>query len=165
MTEAGIKFVERLSAVYGPPKTENVEQFAREYSKALDGFTAEELRAASDALLMGRKFSSWPTIAECMDAASLARKALNLAADGKEADVKGTGWRVSSSGKRWFRIERGSKDYDAWLKFYRDNGRSKLAKVIDKDGVSFVSGQSPAEHGGAMLAYLDDNRPKERLAQ
>lgn len=80
--------------------------------------------------------------------------------DTPEADTKGTGWRESESGKRWFRIERGSREFDAWMKFYRDNKKDKFAKVCEKVGMTFVLGPSPLEHGGAMLGYLKDNRPK-----
>lgn len=75
------------------------------------------------------------------------------------ADAKGTGWRVSgSSGKRWFRIERGSKEFEDWKNFYRKNGRGELASVIDTMGYSFVFGPSPMQHGDAQLIFLNQQR-------
>lgn len=162
--EIQIKFVERLAAVFGPPKTENLQEFAREYARALADFSADELRAAGDGILHSRRFSAWPTIAECTEACTAARRAINLAKDGADASEKGTGWRVSDSGKRWLRIERGSKEFAAWMEFYKGNGRARFANVCKLTGCSFVPGPSPIEHGGAMLAYLDSNKPKSMEA-
>lgn len=160
MMESQIAFVDRLGAVFGPPKTEDLTQFAREYAKALSDFSADELGAAADGILLSRKYSAWPTIAECIDACTASRRVLALAKDGSDASQKGTGWRVSDSGKRWFRIERGTKEFDAWMKFYRDCGRGRFAAVAKATGCTFVPGPSPIEHGPAMLAYLDANKPK-----
>lgn len=72
------------------------------------------------------------------------------------ADVKGTGWRVSgSSGRRWYRIEKGSPDFEQWKSFYRKNGKADFAAVIDKCGYSFVLGPSPMQHGDMQLAFLN----------
>lgn len=72
------------------------------------------------------------------------------------ADAKGTGWRVSGkTGKRWFRIEKGSEEFDQWMKFYKSHGRSDLASVIQKYGYTFVFGPSPLQHGSAQLTYLN----------
>lgn len=164
MMDFQIAFVERLAAVFGPPKTENLPDFAREYAKALSDFSGEELRAAADAVLVSRKFSAWPTIAECVEACTHARRALNLAKDGADAGQKGTGWRVSDSGKRWYRIERGSKEFATWQKFFVDHGRTGFADLMGMSGFTFVPGPSPIEHGSAMLVYLDANKPKSMEA-
>lgn len=77
------------------------------------------------------------------------------------ADAKGTGWRISGrSGKRWFRIEKGSREFDEWLKFYRANNRYDLAKVIQNCGYSFVAGPFPLEFGGAQIAFLNSQMEK-----
>lgn len=72
------------------------------------------------------------------------------------ADQRGTGWRVSgSSGKKWFRIEKGSSEFADWMKFYRSHGKTDLASVIEKMGFSFVFGPSPQQHGSAQMMFLN----------
>lgn len=75
------------------------------------------------------------------------------------ADTKGTGWRISGrSGKRWFRIEKGSPEYNEWIKFYRNMGKGDLAAVIEKMGFSFVFGPSPTQHGSAQMMFLNQQQ-------
>lgn len=72
------------------------------------------------------------------------------------ADVKGTGWRISgSSGRKWYRIERGSKEFSEWVKFYRHRGKQDFANTIMHLGYSFVVGPSPTEHGAAQIHFMD----------
>lgn len=78
----------------------------------------------------------------------------NLAA----ADARGTGWRVSSSGRKWFRIEKGSDEFTEWCKFYRYSGKSDLAAVIEKMGFSFVFGPFPQQHGAAQMMFLNQQQ-------
>lgn len=154
----------RLLTLYGEPKTENVEGYLTEYAERLKGYSDTELEAAADDLIGRQMFRSWPTIAECVKACDAARIAMASAQGIQTADVKGTGWRVSSSGRRWFRIERGNREFESWMQFYRNNGRQMFAKFSEHCGYSFTLGPSPIEHGGAMLAYMDRNKPKSMEA-
>lgn len=82
--------------------------------------------------------------------------------DAPLAGVKGTGWRRSDRGRKWYQIEPPSPEFKAWMRFYRDNGRIQFALAAIALKRTWVLGASPNEHGGAMLAYLDANQPKRR---
>ena len=59
----------RLITVYGLPKeAENANAFMAEYTRHLDKYVTSELEEASDRLLAKRKYKTWPTIRECLDA-------------------------------------------------------------------------------------------------
>lgn len=59
----------RFVNVYGTPKeTENATAFIGEYARAMHNFVASECEAAADLLLAKRKYKTWPTIAECLEA-------------------------------------------------------------------------------------------------
>lgn len=153
--------IERFLTLFGDPKTTDVRGFLTEYAKALQGYTKAELQAAADELIGHQEYRSWPTIAECKKACDRVRRSLSSSGGIPMADVGGTGWRISSSsGKKWFRIERGSREFDAWMRFYRDNGKRQFAAFLEHYGHSFVLGPSPIEHGGDMLAYLEANAPR-----
>lgn len=69
------KFLERMVRVYGPPtETKDVTGFLTEYQNALEGFSDETLMRAADRIFRDRKYKSWPSIAECLDAANGAVK-------------------------------------------------------------------------------------------
>lgn len=59
----------RLMGVYGRPKeTEDVNAFMAEYARAMRGYVDSELNEAADLLLAKRKYKTWPSIAECVEA-------------------------------------------------------------------------------------------------
>lgn len=82
-----------------------------------------------------------------------------------EANVPGTGWRISSSsGRKWFRIEKGSPEFLEWMKFYRAAGKQNLANFIMKSGgFTFVAGPSVKEFGGAQIAFLNQSQEGQKF--
>lgn len=82
---------------------------------------------------------------------------MNNAENLPSADVKGTGWRVSeNSGRKWYRIERGSPEFVNWMKFFRLNGKQSFANFVLKYGHTFVMGPDPlsGSYGNQQLAYM-----------
>lgn len=63
------QFLRRLTVIYGMPKSDTADAFYQEYRDALSRFSAENLERAADRILQTHKYRSWPTIAECIDAA------------------------------------------------------------------------------------------------
>lgn len=155
----------RLSAVYGEPKSDNPDLFAAEYARVLSQYEPEELSRAADFIIESHKYAGWPKINDCVNACEDARRKIGFAKSGQlpKAGIPGTGWRLSDSSRQWFQIERGSKEFAAWMKFYRSHSRHDFAAFLEECGRTWVLGPSPAEHGGSMLAYLDSNRPKSML--
>lgn len=74
----------------------------------------------------------------------------------KPAGFKGTGWRVSESGERWYQIEPGSPEWSAWMAFFSENGRKGQVAIAKLQRRTWVSGPSPISHGAAMLAWIDN---------
>lgn len=68
--------LERLGLIYGEPDVDNVPEFLMEYARQLRNYTSEELSKATDHILRTRKFKTWPTIGECVEAADMAREQL-----------------------------------------------------------------------------------------
>ena len=68
--------LERLGLIYGDPDVSNLPEFLMEYARQLRNYTSEELARATDHILRTRKFKTWPTIGECVEAADLAREQL-----------------------------------------------------------------------------------------
>lgn len=66
--------VKRLAIIFGEPKTEDPEGFLSEYANATRGVEKDILNAAADVIIKQRKFRTWPTVAECLDAIDLAKK-------------------------------------------------------------------------------------------
>lgn len=60
--------IQRFVSVFGLPKTERMEDYYREWHKALKGFTAEALEHGADVMVRQHKFQRWPTIGEVYEA-------------------------------------------------------------------------------------------------
>jgi len=58
----------RLAKVYGQPESENPTAFLREYARLMHQYVDSEFEEATDRLLAARKYKTWPTIAECINA-------------------------------------------------------------------------------------------------
>lgn len=58
----------RFVTLYGPPKTDSVQEFLGEYERALQHFPRDILISATDHLLKRHGFANWPTVAECFAA-------------------------------------------------------------------------------------------------
>lgn len=159
--------LQRLSNLFGEPKTNNTEtkeQYLEEYSKQLEEFSSEELQYATDQLVNRYQYKTWPTVAECIMAAQVARKKLNATGDGVPmADVPGTGWRLDQNGKKWFRIQSGSNEFMTWMKYLRQNGQGQYADYIrTKAHYTFVPGPDPVVSGKIHLAYLASGNTKSK---
>ncbi len=113
---------------------------------ALVGYTDDNLHEAAKYIRETRTFLSMPTPGDVRQVLiKLAdEKKKNTSRHTKAADDGGTGWRTSDSGMQWFRIEKGSKEWSAWMESYRVNGKRKLADYLDA-GVDchFVPTQFP----------------------
>lgn len=152
------EMLRRIGCVFGFPKAEDMNEFYKEYYFLLSDFSESEIKEATDELMRSHKYKNWPTVAECLMTVVKARNKLAMKDGIPPADVKGTGWRISeNTGKKWYRIERGSREFLEWCKYYRINGQQNLSNFIMKHGYSFVSGEEPTQHGPAMLAYLRAN--------
>lgn len=55
---------DRFTALYGLPKTENLNGFFAEYVHAFDGTEPGILQAAVSRIIKAHKFQSWPTVGE-----------------------------------------------------------------------------------------------------
>ena len=151
-------FLDRLLAVYGEPKSDAPELFAKEYARVLEGFEPKELAMAADRILESFKFGHWPKINDCVAACEAARRDIAMQSAGgiPVSGTKGTGWRMSDSGKKWFQIDRGSPEFAAWMQYFRANGRGPFADFVTNYGRTWTTGASPMESGPAMLAILDN---------
>lgn len=58
----------KLVTLYGEPKTDDPRDFLAEYAAAMKGFDNQTLKLAATNIAKTRMISSWPTIAECLDA-------------------------------------------------------------------------------------------------
>lgn len=160
--------LQRLSNIFGEPKTEDTEtteQYLEEYSKQLEEFSEKELQAATNDLINKHHYKSWPTVAECVNAAKLARQKLNTSGEGELplSDVKRTGWCVDQNGKKWFRIQLGSTEFMTWMKYLRQNGYGDYANYLRvKEHYTFVPGPDPQVSGRTHLAFLATNNTKPK---
>lgn len=152
------EMLKRFGHIFGLPKEEDINDFFKEYYLLLSEFSASEIKEATDEIMKTHKYKSWPTVAQCLQAVVKARNNLAMKDGIPPANVKGTGWRISEkTGKQWFRIERGSREFLEWVKYYRTSGQQNLSNLIMKHGYSFVLGEDPSQHGPAMLNYLRAN--------
>ena len=81
------QFFKRLLSIYGPPKTSDQQGFIAEYIKALGGFSPEVLERACNQIIRENQYKSWPTISECLKAASIAKRDGDLI-EAKQAQEK-----------------------------------------------------------------------------
>jgi hypothetical protein len=76
--------VKRLAIIFGEPKTEDPEGFLFEYANAFKGIPTHILDSAADVIIKQRKYRSWPTVAECLEAVDMAQR--QTVAKGKMLD-------------------------------------------------------------------------------
>ena len=64
------KLLARLGLLYGPPSKDGREAVAliTEYARLMQQYSETELDAAADRIARTRKFKTWPTIGECIEA-------------------------------------------------------------------------------------------------
>lgn len=67
-------FARKMAILFGEPKTEDPVGFLAEYANAFRDVPKALQERAADVLIRQRKFRSWPTVAECLDALAVARK-------------------------------------------------------------------------------------------
>ncbi len=84
---------ERLMILYGQPNTPNPTAFLAIYNEAFHGVPKDVLADAGDCIARTRKVSSWPTLAECLDAVETAKSLVK---------VKGAGLKPIESWEQWF---------------------------------------------------------------
>lgn len=87
-----IKFVKRMTALFGAPEAENPADVINEYVNVLAGQNEATLDRAADALARSHKFRNWPTVAECLDAVGQAKKLANGASMGLTNIEDFDGW-------------------------------------------------------------------------
>jgi len=68
--------LERLLLMYGAPETDDAEAYLGEYARQLRNYSVDELSRATDIIFRSRRFKTWPTIGECIQAAEEAREQL-----------------------------------------------------------------------------------------
>lgn len=71
----GNVMLERLTVMYGAPETHDPAGYIREYERLLAGHADSELDEAATELISRRKYKSWPTPAECLEALKVVRQA------------------------------------------------------------------------------------------
>lgn len=163
-------FLNRLKAVYGDPKSDDVNAFMFEYARKLSGYSDAELREGCDLILDKHKFSMWPTISECERACADVRRKREASSGIPLAGEPGEGWRKDSKGRRWWQIQRGSDDWNAWMRFFHGQGRPRLVKVMNLHCRTWcVPGRDPEQFGAMMMAELaahhpdgDEKKPSDR---
>lgn len=68
------QLVKRLAAAFGHPKTEDPAGFLAECARAFKGVPSSVLDVAADIIIKQRRYASWPTIGECLQAIDAAKK-------------------------------------------------------------------------------------------
>lgn len=76
MSTFGDAMLHRFVLVYGAPDSNDPSAFMAEYARQLRNYTIAEISRATDHILRTRKYKTWPTIGECVEAADLAREQL-----------------------------------------------------------------------------------------
>ena len=84
--------IDKLSVLYGEPRTSNPAAFIATYRHALAKYDANTLANAANIIARSRKISSWPTIGECLDAVAIAQKQANSAGIALEPIEDFEGW-------------------------------------------------------------------------
>lgn len=118
--------------------------------RSFENFSDEVLKRAAQWIREHRKFSSMPTVGDIRDVIDrIAAERPKGAGEIPSADEPGNGWRLSASGSRYYRIERGTPEWSAWMGHYRSTGNKKMADFVDKQrDPHFVNGQWPPGHSG-----------------
>ena len=118
-------------------------------------YSDDVLRRAAQWIRENRKFSSMPTVGDIRDVIErIVAERRREVGDIPFADEKGNGWRISAKGTRYYRIERGTKEWVAWMAHYRSSGKKSLADFLDsRDDPHFVTTQWPPVFTG------DEMRP------
>jgi len=86
------KFVARMQALFGAPGEGDYDAIVAEYANALKGQSDTTLNRAADIIARERKIRAWPTVAECLDAVSQARRVPNTVAMGLDPIDDFDGW-------------------------------------------------------------------------
>lgn len=87
-----LKFVKRMTALFGAPDSETPDDVINEYVNALAGQSEASLERAADNIARERRIRAWPTVAECLDALQAAKRNANVAAMGLEKIDDVEGW-------------------------------------------------------------------------
>lgn len=118
--------------------------------RSFQNFSDEVLGRAAQWIREHRKFSSMPTVGDVRDVIDrIASERPQGAGEIPSADERGNGWRLSASGSRFYRIERGTPEWSAWMRHYRASGSEKLANFLDRQtDPHFVPTQWPPGHSG-----------------
>lgn len=85
-------FVRRLGAMFGSIDPSTAADTIAEYTSAMRGQSAATLGAAADILARQHKYRSWPSIAECLDAVSAAKRRSQSAGVGLTTIDDFDGW-------------------------------------------------------------------------
>jgi len=138
--------LERLLLMYGAPETDDAEAYLGEYARQLRNYTVDELSRATDIIFRSRRFKTWPTIGECIQAAEEAREQLK---EKHPATPYSDNSMWSTAAQAWADAECRCDDgriaaEDGWLQglheFLRQNfakgqrrwpNQSELAKIMD----------------------------------
>src|SRR5690606_12272240 len=100
--------------------------------RSFENYSDDVLRRAAQWIREHRKFSSMPTVGDVRDVVErIAAERPQGAGEMPSADEPGNGWRLSSGGARYYRIERGTAEWAAWMSHYRANGNQRLADFLD----------------------------------
>lgn len=120
--------------------------------RSFENFSDEVLSRAAKWIREHRKFSSMPTVGDIRDVIDrIASERPQGAGEVPAADEPGNGWRLSSSGSRYYRIERGTPEWSAWMRHYRATSNGKMADFLDQQrDPHFVNGQWPPGHSGDL---------------
>jgi len=60
--------LQRLGVIYGVPESTDPQAFVAEYAHLTRQYVDSELEEAAERLLKTRKYKTWPTVAECVNA-------------------------------------------------------------------------------------------------
>lgn len=135
------KFISRALVLFGNPDSPDPKGFLEEYTRHLRGYDPEVLDRAMDILLKTRKFKTWPSIGEIVEAAGKAGSELPKAptnpfptkrdhVDKAEA-VLNKPVAVKAAREGWI-----MGLYDHWSEFGREPTQREIEEMID--GAKFV---------------------------
>lgn len=119
---------------------------------SFEDYSDEVLARTAQRIRETRKYTNMPTVGDIKAVLEKVAAEQPKAAVGVPlGDVAGNGWRRSAeTGARFYRIERGTTEWDAWMNHYRKTGNVQLADFLDRGrDPHFVSGPYPPGFDGA----------------
>lgn len=119
------RLLTRFTALYGTPRTEDLEAFALEYDRALRGYSAAVLSEAGDVVVRNHTFRAWPTPGECVAACREI---------GRRLDSVRARTLAPEPARKLVRYARGTPEFDCYLARVRGEDPA-YARLVEQRGL------------------------------